>query len=292
MEITRTFIAIFGFKLYWYGILIALGAFLAFLLADRRARAMGLPKDTAIDTALVALPAGVVGARAYFVLMHRESYPDLSSILALRDGGLGIYGGIITGLICLWLYARRKKLKMRDLTDMAAPCVALAQAIGRWGNFLNEEAHGMEITNPCLRFFPVSVQIDGTYYAAAFFYESVWCLMIFLVIYFGRRRAPGRDTLLYLTLYALERGIVESLRTDSLTIGPVRASQLLSVLVLIAVFCILTAKRPARFPMTAAFGLCAAFSLAGALTLLPQTFVYVFLPLTALPDLALIRKEP
>jgi len=289
MTVTREYVAIGGFNIYWYGVLIALGAFLALGLACRRERRQGLEKDTAVNLALICVPAGIVGARLYYVALHSDMYSSLRDVLALRDGGLGIYGGVLLAVICLCVYAAVKKIKLITLTDLLAPCLAVGQAVGRWGNFLNCEAYGAEITAKAWQFFPMSVNIDGKFYAATFFYESLWCAVICLVICRKTRRR-GCDTALYITLYAFERAYVESLRLDSLYIGGARASQLLSAILLAAVLVVLWLKlKPRPISLLPAL-LAAAVCIMGTLTLLPQWAVYAALPVVAAGNLLLIRK--
>ncbi|MBO2517824.1 MAG: prolipoprotein diacylglyceryl transferase, partial [Clostridiales bacterium] len=145
-----------------------------------------------------------------------------------------VIGGIIGGL----LYARHRKVNFFTLSDIVAPFLILAQAIGRWGNFANGEAYGYEVTDTALQFFPVAVHIDGIWHMATFFYESVWDLTGFILLFlYGRKeRARGTLSVLYLVWYGLGRSVIEGLRTDSLYIGNtgIRVSQALSILLVIA----------------------------------------------------------
>ena len=284
MSITRRYIAVNGFEIYWYGVLIALGAALAVFAANRRAKRLGLPADSALDVALAVLPAGFAGARLYYVLMRPELFHSLKDFFDLRSGGLAVYGGVVAGILAGYVYARVKRRDFVRLADMALPCVALAQSVGRWGNFLNEEAYGEVVSAGWLKFFPVSVFIreTGEYHAAAFFYESAWCLLIFLLICVlpCRRRFDGRGAgaLAYAAMYAFERCAVEGLRLDSLYIGPVRASQLLSAAVLAAVCLYLLVRAEKKAPLLAAWGISALAVLLSALALLPARWLYAFLP--------------
>ncbi|MBQ5771057.1 MAG: prolipoprotein diacylglyceryl transferase, partial [Clostridia bacterium] len=184
---------------------------------------------------------------------------NLVSILNIRAGGMAIYGGLIGGAAAGLVFAGRKKLSFIKLFDLAAPSIALGQAIGRWGNFINQEAFGVRISNPALCFFPLSVYIpsENAYFAATFFYESAWCfLIVFLCLLFEKKRLfrfPGAEACFYVSMYAFERMLVEGLRTDSLYLGPVRISQLLSVIALFAVFFLLfiRRKRLKRLPCAA-----------------------------------------
>ncbi len=283
MEITRRYISINGFAIYWYGVLIGLGVLLAVLTASRREKELGLSSETALTMALVVVPAGIIGARLYYVLMHLDRYSSFREILQLRDGGLAIYGGLIFGALAGAIAGKMRGQSYVRLCDMAFPCVALAQAVGRWGNFLNQEAYGIDITFRGLQFFPVAVNIGGNWHAATFFYESVWCLMIYLVIcYFPSKKwfyRRGEGLLAYCALYAFERCAVEGLRTDSLYIGAARASQLLSAVIL-CLCCASVLKRQSAKPLFwAAFAVTGTALMLSASALLPQWLLYASLPL-------------
>jgi len=243
-EITQSGIAIFGLELRWYGILIALGVFLAVLLAMRREKKLSLPMDTALNIALIGVPVGIVCARIYYVVFSWQDYAgSLADIVNIRQGGLAIYGGVIGGVLSGAIYSAVKKVKLSSIADLAAPSLALGQAIGRWGNFFNQEAYGAAISNPRMQFFPLGVMIDGSgWHYATFFYESVWCALIVCLLLAGEKKRlfkrNGDIFLSYLLLYAAERSFVEGLRTDSLYLGPLRVSQMLSVIVVIAVACV------------------------------------------------------
>lgn len=239
-EITRSTLVIFGFELHWYGLLIALGMLAAVLLASGREKRLDLEKDTALNVALIAMPAAILCARIYYVLFSWEYYAAHPwDVLNIRQGGLAIYGGVIGGVIAGWIYCRVKHISFLKGLDLVAPSLALGQAIGRWGNFLNQEAYGAAVRNPKLQFFPMAVQIDGSWHWATFFYESAWCALIvaFLLLAERRRffRRSGDMFGAYLLLYGLERALVEGLRMDSLYLGSIRASQLLSLALVIFV---------------------------------------------------------
>lgn len=234
---TRDALMIGDFSLRYYGMLIALGVLLGVFLAMKRESRLGLAKDTTIDLALVGVPAALVGARLYYVAFSWDFYKDdLWKILSVREGGMAIYGGVLAALLAGWIFSRVRKVPFASLADLAAPSLALGQAIGRWGNFVNQEAYGYAVTDPALCRFPIAVFIeaDGRWHLATFFYESAWCFLIVAFILLmerkGRLRRPGDAFLWYLLLYGAERAVVEGLRTDSLMLGPVRVSQLLAAL--------------------------------------------------------------
>ena len=234
---TRDALVIGNFSLRYYGILIAIGVLLGVLLAIKREKRLGLAKDTTIDLALVGVPAALVGARLYYVAFSWDFYKDdLWKIFSVREGGMAIYGGVLAALLAGWIFSRVRKVPFASLADLAAPSLALGQAVGRWGNFVNQEAYGYAVTDPALCRFPIAVFIeaDGRWHLATFFYESAWCFLIVAFILLmerkGRLRRPGDAFLWYLLLYGAERAVVEGLRTDSLMLGPVRVSQLLAEL--------------------------------------------------------------
>ena len=216
-----------------YGLLIAGAMALGVFLCARQEERLGLPKDTAVDFALWVLPAAVIGARLYYVAFRWQVYAsDLLSVLYLWEGGLAIYGGVIGGAVAALVFSRVKKVSFADLADMVAPVLILGQAIGRWGNFVNQEAYGAAIENQALQFFPLAVFADGEWHMATFFYESLWDFIGFLLLWLNRERVKVRGDLFlgYLVWYGLGRAVIEGLRTDSLMWGGVRVSQALSVL--------------------------------------------------------------
>lgn len=294
MAFTRRALVIGGFELYWYSVLIALGALLSFCACARRQRQLGLPQDTAIDLVLVTIPCGVIGARAYYVLLNPGAFHSFWDVIDIRSGGLAIYGGLIAGLAAGYIYSLKKHLSILRLTDLALPCVALGQAVGRWGNFLNEEAYGAAISAKALCFFPAAVYIheDGLWHAATFFYESLWCFLIFLIICVlpTRKRfcKKGAGTLGYVLLYTMERCAVEGLRTDSLYLGSVRFSQLLSAVLLIVCAGVLVRKQGAAAKLL--FAASALLLLFGAVGLLGQAVLCLGLvPLGALSAWAFVK---
>ena len=236
----------------WYGALIVLGAALAVFLADREAKRLLLPEDTVIDLALRVLPLGILGARLYYVLFSWKDFRGHPlSVLYVWEGGLAIYGGLIAGIITTFFFCRRRRIRFFLMLDILAPGVALAQAIGRWGNYFNQEAYGISVSSPALCFFPLAVLISESgipvWHAATFFYESLLDFCVFGFLLWGRRRFFRRrgDVFgAYALLYASGRLWIENLRTDSLTLaGSIRISQLLSLLVCLAVILVLALRR-------------------------------------------------
>ena len=222
---------IFGFDIRWYGILIAAGMLIAILISYYRAPIFDIKPDDAFDVALVMIPVGVIGARIYYVIFNWSYYAgDFLRMINIRNGGLAIHGGLIFGTLAVILMCRHRHISFLNLLDLYFPTVALAQAIGRWGNFFNNEAHGVETD------LPWAVIINGKGYHPTFLYESIWCLIICIVLLriSKKRRFVGQITCLYGILYSFERFFVEGLRTDSLMIGPFRQAQVISVCIFIA----------------------------------------------------------
>lgn len=238
---------IFG-TLPWYSVTMVSAIIVALFLAQREEKRRGLPKDTVIDLALWLIPCGIIGARLYYVAFTWDLFRENPlAILQIWKGGLAIYGGLLGGLAAAAVFAWRRKLNLLTLVDMIVPGLALAQCIGRWGNYFNMEAYGLPITDPAWQFFPFGVLIPeagGTvWHLATFFYESLWDFVVFLALRALRKpcRRPGDLSAWYVLLYGAGRLIVEGLRMDSLmtSSGSVRISQLLSVLGCLAVFLLL-----------------------------------------------------
>ena len=229
-------------SLPWYGVLIAAGVLTALILCMHEEKRHHLKEDTVVDLAFWAIPLALIGARLYYAAFNWQAFSsDPLSILRIWEGGIAIYGAIIGGLAGVLIFARRRKMNPLLLTDIIVPGLALAQGIGRWGNYFNMEAYGREISNPSWQFFPLGVQIphNGTYtwHMATFFYESCWDIAVFLILWFVIRKkanTPGTATLFYILLYGLGRFFIEGLRTDSLMTGSIRVSQLLSLLLVLA----------------------------------------------------------
>ena len=227
----------------WYSFLIVLGAALAVFIASREEQRVGLKKDTIIDLSLFLLPAGILGARIYYVLFSWQDFRnDIGSVFRIWEGGLAIYGGIIAGFVTILIFCRKRRLPFLLLCDIIVPGLALAQSIGRWGNYFNIEAYGWTVQNPHFCLFPLAVQVPADGYAwhlATFFYESVWDFIVFIYLLARRKRSHRQGAIFfsYAFLYACGRLVIEELRLDSLyAASSVRISQLISVLICILIF--------------------------------------------------------
>lgn len=225
---------VFGKDIYWYGIIIALGFLLAVIYMMRRAPVFGLTQDDVLDEVLWAVPIGVICARLYYCIFYWELYADNPiSILYIWEGGLAIYGGVIGGAITILVVSRVKKIKTGTMLDIAAMAVLIGQIFGRWGNFMNREAHGA-VTDSFFKMGLVDASGAVTYYHPTFLYESVWNLVGFFALHFltKKRKFDGQIFLSYLTWYGLGRVWIEGLRTDSLYLFStgIRVSQLVAAL--------------------------------------------------------------
>lgn len=225
-----------GFEIRWYGIIIALGITAALLLASFNCKMREYDYEKLIDTFLIAFPFAIIGARAYYVIFQFNEYRDnLIDIFNIRQGGLAIHGGIIFALASAYIYTKRKNLDFLEMADIAAPSIILGQAIGRWGNFFNGEAHGGPVTYEFIQKFPAFIQkgmyIDGVYYHPTFLYESIWnfCVCLILIYLLRKKLKTGTVIFLYIGLYSLGRFFIEGMRTDSLMFGPIRVAQLVSL---------------------------------------------------------------
>jgi phosphatidylglycerol:prolipoprotein diacylglycerol transferase len=241
--------------IYWYGILIGLGALLGYILASYEAKKRGLPEDIFADLLIFAIPISIICARLYYVIFEWGYYAqNPGSILAVWEGGLAIHGGLIGAVLTGIVFSKIKRVSFWKLADIAAPSIILGQAIGRWGNFINQEAHGGEVSRSFLEglqlpeFIINQMYIEGAYYNPTFLYESLWNIAGFLLL-LGLRRVNLRRGELFLTYviwYSFGRFFIEGMRTDSLMLfDTIRVAQLISVLLIIAAVSLILYRRQA-----------------------------------------------
>ncbi|NOV89122.1 phosphatidylglycerol:prolipoprotein diacylglycerol transferase [Clostridium acetobutylicum] len=228
---------LFGLEIRWYGILIATGVILGLFMAYSNSKLREIEYDSVLDIILISLPIGIIGARLYYVIFQFKSYNgNIIDMINIRNGGLAIHGGLIFGCLAAYIYSRYKKLSFLKLMDIAAPSIILAQALGRWGNFFNGEAHGGPVTYSFIEKFPKFIQkgmtIDGMYYNPTFLYESTWDFVTFIILMLLIRKCKNKGVVFfgYVGLYSLGRFFIEGMRTDSLMLGPIRVAQLVSIL--------------------------------------------------------------
>lgn len=229
-DIDRVAFSVFGIDIYWYAILIITGVLIGAKFAQKEFVKRGFEEDFIYDLLFVILPLAIIGARAWYVIFEWDMYKnDPIQILNFRAGGLAIHGGILFAIIGLYFYAKKKEIPLIDILDVMAPSLAFGQAIGRWGNFVNGEAHGTP-TN-----LPWAIIVDGVKVHPTFLYESIGDFLIFLFLINYRKKNPkkGIQTGIYFMTYGILRFFVEALRTDSLMIGSIRMAQLTSVIYLI-----------------------------------------------------------
>lgn len=239
-QIDRVAFNLLGIPIYWYALIIVSGIIIAMWLSSREVVRVGLKSEDITDFMLWGLPLSIIGARLYYILFDLPQYiADPIQIFNIRSGGLAIYGGLIAGAITLYFFTKYHFISMWTFLDSAAPSVLLAQAIGRWGNFMNHEAYGPVTTRIFLenlhipRFIIDNMYIEGFYRQPTFLYESVWSLIGFILLLFLRNKKhllkKGEVLLVYVMWYSFGRFFIEGLRTDSLYfLGVIRISQLLS----------------------------------------------------------------
>ena len=236
---------VFGFEIYFYGVIIAAAFILAALFCARKAAEFGLTSDDLFDLVIWLIPACIIGARLYYVLFKLDYFiANPSKIFSVRDGGLAIYGGIIAGVITGIIWSRRKKIPVFAVGDLAAFGLLIGQAVGRWGNFINREAFGAETDVFCRMGLTMPGQ-ETLYVHPTFLYESLWNLagLIILCVLskLGKRKYDGQFFWSYILWYGLGRAWIEGLRTDSLYIGStdIRVSQLLAAVSALAALIVL-----------------------------------------------------
>ena len=252
-ELSRVLISVGNFTIYWYGVLLALGFLVGVSYALKRSKEFGVHADRASDVILISAVGAIICARLYYVVFSWEYYSKhTDEIFKIWNGGIAIYGAVIGAFLTAIVACKIRKVKFLPLADTAAGGLLIGQAIGRWGNFVNIEAFGENtdlpwgMTSPTIVNYLTSVQEDMTALGVTidpnapvhptFFYESMWCLIGFLLIALvltKRRRFDGELLLFYIGWYGLGRFFIEGLRTDSLMLGTIRVSQLVAILCVI-----------------------------------------------------------
>lgn len=238
-EISKIAFSIGSINIYWYAILIVLAFIIALIILKIKDGKFGIKFSDIFDLSLFVIPISIISARIYYIFFNFEYYvQNPIEILDLRNGGLAIYGGIIGGLITCYVFCKKRKINLLDLLDYIVPCLALGQSIGRWGNFINTEAHGIDTNLP----WRMGIYEADKYMEVhpTFLYESIitFALFIILSLVSKKRKYKGQITIIYLIIYSFARMIIEGLRTDSLMLGSIRISQLLSLAILIVtLFC-------------------------------------------------------
>ena len=231
-----------GWDIYWYGIIIAFGFMLAIIYGMKNAKRFNVNADKMLDVIIVTTPISILCARSYYVIFDGVKCNSIGDFFGFSNGngfsGIAIYGAVIGAFICGAIMCKIKKIKILDMFDLAATAFLIGQGIGRWGNFVNQEAYGT-FTNSSwwgMQSERTIIEMGEGLVHPCFLYESIWCIAGFFILnYFSKkRRFSGQITLLYCVWYGFERAIVENLRTDSLMIGNIRVSVLVSVVICIA----------------------------------------------------------
>lgn len=295
-------VEIWGLGITYYALIIVTGMILAIVIFSQLLKKHGKDPYDSLDYALFILPFAILGARIYFFAFPYDGYKqEWSDFFRFRDGGLGIYGGVIFGYITMYIVAKIKKQDPVEISDYIAPGLLLAQSIGRWGNFVNQEAYGNLITNPAHQWFPLAVHVGDNWYQATFFYESVCTLAGFVLVMLilrSKRFRKGLAVAFYGIYYGIVRLVIEGLRSDSLYLWlgdfntGIKISQLVSwIAITLGVYRVCNAYMPeiqtmfdklmARMGVTTAHA--AATAEAGAAEKGGMPFDRVFLYLTGEP---------
>jgi phosphatidylglycerol:prolipoprotein diacylglycerol transferase len=255
-SLDRVFLQLGPLPIYWYGVIIAAGAFLGLYLATKESDRLGLKKDLIVDLIVFAIPIAIISARIYYVIFEWDRYVGQPwwKVFAIWEGGIAIHGALIGSVITAIIYARVKNVSFWQLADILAPSLILGQAIGRWGNFMNQEAHGGPIAESTYHsfhqylpdFIMNQMCIDGVMYHPTFLYESFWNILVFILLLVLRRFNPlrGEMFLSYMIAYSIGRFFIEGLRTDSLyIIGNLRTAQTISVLLIVLAIILIIYRR-------------------------------------------------
>ncbi|MBM7580087.1 phosphatidylglycerol:prolipoprotein diacylglycerol transferase [Jeotgalibacillus terrae] len=241
----------------WYGLIIGTGIVLGYLLANREADRLGMPKDMFADLLIWAVPIAIISARIYYVIFQWDYYSqNPGEIVAIWNGGIAIHGALIGSVATGVVFAKIKNLSFWKIVDIAAPSIILGQMLGRWGNFINQEAHGGEVSRSFLEglFIPdwiinqMYIEVNGSfaYYHPTFLYESVWNFAGLILLLLLRKVNPirGEIFLSYVIWYSVGRAFVEGLRTDSLMLTEtIRVAQAISILLVIVAVALILYRR-------------------------------------------------
>ena len=248
---------IFGFNVYYYSLCILLGVIVAYILITREGKKQGLPKEFISDLIFYTLIIGILGARVYYCVFNLDYYlANPSEILKIYNGGLAIHGGVIAGLVFVYFYTKKKNISFIKILDIIAPAVIIAQSFGRWGNFFNQEAHGGITTYQNLKnmhipeFIINGMHIEGKYYYPTFFFESIWCLIGFIILMIARRNKnlrKGFQIGFYFIWYGIGRFFIETLRTDSLMFFGLKIAQIVSLIGIIIGIIIIVTNRNKKY---------------------------------------------
>ncbi|MGE6611805.1 prolipoprotein diacylglyceryl transferase [Peribacillus sp. NPDC076916] len=240
-------------QVHWYGLIIGFGVLLGLIIALRESERRGLDKEIFTDMILFAVPIAIISARIYYVIFQWEYYSqNPGDIIKIWNGGIAIHGALIGSVLTAVVFAKVKKVSFWKLADIAAPSLLLGQAIGRWGNFMNQEAHGGEITRSFLEnmhlpeFIINQMYINGAYYHPTFLYESIWNIAGVIILLSLRKvnLRRGELFLTYVIWYSIGRFYIEGLRTDSLMLTEsLRIAQVISIVLVVVAIALVVYRR-------------------------------------------------
>lgn len=233
---------LWGIQVYWYAIIIVASIVLALFLCYKKEGTFAIHYEDILDLSLIMIPIAFICARLYYVVFNLGNYTNVAQIFNLKDGGLAIYGGLLGGIIVIYFFCKKRKIKLLDLLDYLVPYVALGQCLGRWGNFINVEAYGTSTNLPWKMGIVTGDSVQ--YVHPTFFYESIATFFIFILLsrLSKKRKFSGEITCFYFILYSFVRFWIEGIRIDSLMFYEFRISQIIS-LILFALFCYILAKK-------------------------------------------------
>ena len=244
------------FKIYWYSVILLIAFIIGGILVLKESKKYNIDKERISDLAFYLIIFSLLGARLYYIIFNWDYYSvNLTDIFKVWEGGLAIHGGLIAGLLVLIHFSKKNKINLFKMTDIMVVGLIIGQAIGRWGNFFNSEAHGSITTLKSLQdmhipeFIINGMNINGVYYEPTFLYESIWCIIGFIILILIRKFLnfkTGILTSFYLIWYGIGRFIIEGMRTDSLMLGNLRMAQLISLFMIISgliIFIVLNFKK-------------------------------------------------
>lgn len=230
-------------QIYWYSFFLLIAFLIGGLLILKEAKKQNIEEDFIVNLFFYTVPIAFLGARLYYVIFNFDYYSvNLVDIFKIWEGGLAIHGGLLAAFIFIYYYTKKHHVSLWKTTDILVISLILGQAIGRWGNFFNGEAHGFETTLATLQnlhlpnFIIKGMYINGHYYIPTYLYESIWDFIGFLLLLFYRSRKTtkiGQTSGLYLVWYGIGRCMIEGMRTDSLMLGNIRMAQLVSIITLV-----------------------------------------------------------
>lgn len=257
--IDRVAFDIGGWPVHWYGLIMGLCILIAYVVFSREGKRKGIDEELLFNFLFWMVIIGYIGARLYYVVFRLNYYlANPAQIMMIWQGGIAIYGGIIAGALTIYTMSKRHQLNPATMFDITAPAIMLAQALGRWGNFINQEAYGGEVSRSFLEslylpnFIIEQMNVNGVYHHPTFLYESLWNMLGLALIMVLRRKPAflrqGEVAASYVIWYGIGRAFIEGMRTDSLYIGPLRVSQWLSMILVVAGIVFVVYRRKQSFP--------------------------------------------